>query len=182
MSKLICIVTFAVFTAATAAMAESAIPDLRGTWKGDSETIVLGGGNLHHTATQADEPELRSVSFTLKVDKQDGRRFLRDLLVGARRHESHCRHFAQRHNPYGRRGRLHQRHNAGAEPDGDLLSKTVAGRAHRILHGVDQAAITTTADIAGGTAGPPVPSMVSSDGAICSHIRHGDRGRRGLQV
>jgi len=75
MSKRIRILTFALFTAATAAMAESAIPDLRGTWKGDSETIVLGGGNLHHTATQADEPELRSVSFTLKVDKQDGRRF-----------------------------------------------------------------------------------------------------------
>jgi len=75
MSKLVWFVMFAAFTAATAALAESPIPDLHGTWKGDSESIVLGGGNLHHTATQADEPELRSVSFTLIVDKQDGRRF-----------------------------------------------------------------------------------------------------------
>jgi hypothetical protein len=56
-------------------MAGSAIPDLRGTWKGDSESIVLGGGNVHHTATPSDEPELRSVPFTLTIDKQDGRRF-----------------------------------------------------------------------------------------------------------
>ena len=74
MSKLIWIVTFAAFTAAASALAESAIPDLRGTWKGDSDSIVLGGGNLHHAGTQADEPELRSISFTLTIDKQDGRR------------------------------------------------------------------------------------------------------------
>ncbi|HZC54607.1 MAG TPA: hypothetical protein VE396_00985 [Xanthobacteraceae bacterium] len=47
---------------------------VRGTWKGDSETIVLGTGNPHHTETQA-EPELRSVPFTMVIDKQDGRRF-----------------------------------------------------------------------------------------------------------
>ncbi len=74
MSKFAWIVTLAVLAAAPAA-AQSAIPDLRGTWKGDSESIVLGGGNAHHTATQSSEPELRSVSFTLTVDKQDGRRF-----------------------------------------------------------------------------------------------------------
>jgi hypothetical protein len=59
--------------AAPAAFAETTTPDLRGTWKGDSESIVLGGGNAHHSAT-AQEPELRSVPFTLTVDKQDGRR------------------------------------------------------------------------------------------------------------
>jgi hypothetical protein len=56
-----------------AAFAQSTVPDLRGTWKGDSESIVLGGGNVHHSAT-AKEPELRSVPFALTVDKQDGRR------------------------------------------------------------------------------------------------------------
>jgi hypothetical protein len=56
-----------------AAFAQTTIPDLRGTWKGDSESIVLGGGNAHHSAA-AQEPELRSVPFTLTVDKQDGRR------------------------------------------------------------------------------------------------------------
>jgi hypothetical protein len=57
------------------AAAQNAIPDLRGTWKGESESIVLGGGNPHHPATPADEAQLRSVAFTLTVDKQDGRRF-----------------------------------------------------------------------------------------------------------
>ncbi len=56
--------------------AEVSPPDVRGTWKGDSETIVLGSGNLHHTATAAQaEPEFRSVPFTMVIDKQDGRRF-----------------------------------------------------------------------------------------------------------
>jgi hypothetical protein len=74
MLKLAWIVTLAVLTAAPCA-AQDAIPDLRGTWKGDSESIVLGGGNAHHPATQPNEPELRTVSFTLTIDKQDGRRF-----------------------------------------------------------------------------------------------------------
>jgi hypothetical protein len=75
MSKLPWIVVLATLIAVTAAAAEGPIPDLRGTWKGDSESIVLGGGNLHHVPTQTSEPELRTISFTLTVDKQDGRRF-----------------------------------------------------------------------------------------------------------
>lgn len=73
------IVAFCAF--ATAAMsaamaAEVAPPDVRGTWKGNSKSIVLGAGNLHHgaTATKA-TPEFRSVPFTMVIDKQDGRRF-----------------------------------------------------------------------------------------------------------
>jgi len=57
------------------AASQPAIPDVRGTWKGESESLVLGGGNPHHPSTQGAEPELRSVPFTLTVDKQDGRRF-----------------------------------------------------------------------------------------------------------
>jgi hypothetical protein len=77
MSKLACIFAFAVLAALPAmpAAAETAIPDLRGTWKGESESIVLGGGNPHHPATPSTEPQLRSVPFTLTIDKQDGRRF-----------------------------------------------------------------------------------------------------------
>jgi hypothetical protein len=74
MAKLGCILAFAVLAAIPAA-AQTAIPDLRGTWKGESESIVLGGGNPHHGSTQTNEPQLRSVPFTLTVDKQDGRRF-----------------------------------------------------------------------------------------------------------
>jgi hypothetical protein len=73
MSKLAFIVTLAALAAVPCA-AETAIPDLRGTWKGESESIVLGGGNPHHPSAPADEPQLRSVSFTLTIDKQEGRR------------------------------------------------------------------------------------------------------------
>ena len=74
MSKLILIVVLATLAAAPAA-AESTIPDLRGTWKGNSETIILGAGNPHHAAPPSAEPRLNSVAFTMTVDKQDGRRF-----------------------------------------------------------------------------------------------------------
>lgn len=59
---------------AAATQTETAIPDLRGTWKGDSQSIVLGG-TPHHPKQQAGEPRLTSVPFTLVIDKQDGRRF-----------------------------------------------------------------------------------------------------------
>ena len=75
MSKLAWIVTLVTLIAATSAIAETAIPDLRGTWKGDSETIILGTGNSHHDASATAEPRLNSVAFTMTIDKQDGRRF-----------------------------------------------------------------------------------------------------------
>jgi hypothetical protein len=77
MSKLAWMLTLALLAVLPVrpAATQTAIPDLRGTWKGDSESIVLGGGNPHHPATPATEPQLRSVPFTLTVDKQDGRRF-----------------------------------------------------------------------------------------------------------
>jgi hypothetical protein len=77
MSRLACILTFAALAVLPAppAASQTAIPDLRGTWKGESESLVLGGGNPHHPSTAASEPELRSVPFTLTIDKQDGRRF-----------------------------------------------------------------------------------------------------------
>jgi hypothetical protein len=74
MSKLAWIVVFATLAAAPAA-AESALPDLRGTWKGNSESIILGAGNPHHAAPPSAEPRLNSVAFTMTIDKQDGRRF-----------------------------------------------------------------------------------------------------------
>src|SRR5690349_7384266 len=49
----------------TPALAQSTIPDLRGTWKGDSESVIAGTGNKHHTGAAAqDTPEMRSMSFT----------------------------------------------------------------------------------------------------------------------
>jgi hypothetical protein len=75
MSKLAWIVAFAALTATTAAVSETAIPDVRGTWKGESETIILGAGNPHHASTKTASPRLNSVAFTLTVNQQDGRRF-----------------------------------------------------------------------------------------------------------
>jgi len=75
MSKLAWIVVFATLSAAPAAAQQSAIPDLLGTWKGNSESIVLGAGNPHHAAQPTTEPRLNSVHFTVTIDKQDGRRF-----------------------------------------------------------------------------------------------------------
>ena len=68
------ILALAALIAANAAAAQTSVPDLRGTWKGESETVVVGAGNTHHPATAAEEPELRSVAFTLTIDKQEGRR------------------------------------------------------------------------------------------------------------
>jgi hypothetical protein len=73
MSKLAWIVTLAALTTATAAVAQTPIPDLRGTWKGESETIIQGAGNPHHAATPSG-PRLNSIAFTLTIDRQDGRR------------------------------------------------------------------------------------------------------------
>ncbi len=73
MRNLVWIVTFAAL-AAVPAVADTAIPEMRGTWKGDSHSIVLGGGP-HHPEAKSDEPRFTSVPFTLVVDKQDGRRF-----------------------------------------------------------------------------------------------------------
>jgi hypothetical protein len=75
MSKPACAFAIIALATVSTAAAQSAVPDLRGTWKGESESIVLGGGNAHHAVTSASEPELRSVAFTLTIDKQDGRRF-----------------------------------------------------------------------------------------------------------
>jgi hypothetical protein len=74
MSRFAWIVALSALAAAPAA-AETAIPDLRSIWKGESESIILDGGNSHHPAMPSNEPQLRSVSFTLTIDKQDGRRF-----------------------------------------------------------------------------------------------------------
>lgn len=73
MSKLAWFVMLSALAAAPA-VAETAVPDLRGTWKGNSESIVSGGANPHH-ATQSPETRFSTIAFTLTVDKQDGRRF-----------------------------------------------------------------------------------------------------------
>jgi hypothetical protein len=74
MHKSAWIVTLAMLSAIPAA-AQTAFPDVRGTWKGDSESIVADSGNSHHPGSPQSGTRLTSVTFTLKIDQQDGRRF-----------------------------------------------------------------------------------------------------------
>ena len=57
--------------------AQGSIPDLRGTWKGESESVVFGAGaHPHHgSGPREDATRFTSQPFTMTIDKQDGRRF-----------------------------------------------------------------------------------------------------------
>ena len=48
MSKPACAFALIALATVSTTAAQSAVPDLRGTWKGESQSIVLGGGNAHH--------------------------------------------------------------------------------------------------------------------------------------
>jgi len=60
--------------AATAASAQDAIPDLKGTWTGKGKAMVIGN-NPHHPGSQtaADPPRLRDIEATHVVEGQEGR-------------------------------------------------------------------------------------------------------------
>jgi hypothetical protein len=76
MLKLACILSLAAAGSfSRPAVGQTAIPDLRGNWKGESETVVLGGAHPHHPATQPAEPRFTSTPFTLVIEQQNGRRF-----------------------------------------------------------------------------------------------------------
>jgi opacity protein-like surface antigen len=60
--------------AATAAHAQDAVPDLKGTWTGKGKSIVFGS-HPHHPGQQTptDPPRVRDIEATYIVDGQDGR-------------------------------------------------------------------------------------------------------------
>jgi len=60
--------------AATAASAQDAIPDLKGTWTGKGKAIVFGT-NRYHPGSQAatDPPRVSEIEATHIVEGQDGR-------------------------------------------------------------------------------------------------------------
>lgn len=69
------IVALAIFGATTtAAFAQGAAPDLKGTWTGKGKVAVIGSGD-HHPGTQAptDPARVRELETTHVVDGQDGR-------------------------------------------------------------------------------------------------------------
>src|SRR5712675_1093708 len=55
------------------AHAQTAIPDLKGTWTGKGKSIVFGT-HAHHPGTQtpADPPRVRDIEATYVVEGQDG--------------------------------------------------------------------------------------------------------------
>ena len=74
MLKSVSFAALAILTTTAAATAQTAVPDMRGTWKGNSESIIMGAGNPHHAAPPSG-PRMNSIAFTMTIDKQDGRRF-----------------------------------------------------------------------------------------------------------
>ena len=104
MQKLALAALLAALASAPAA-AQDAFPNLLGTWKGDSESIVLSGGNTHHPG-KSREPRMSSVPFTLTIDKQDGRRDFRYIHLSQAQGSRDRGHLAQRHDLHGRRRRL----------------------------------------------------------------------------
>jgi hypothetical protein len=61
-------------TAGTAAHAQDAVPDLKGTWTGKGKAVVFGT-HAHHPGTQTptDPPRVREIEATHTVEGQDGR-------------------------------------------------------------------------------------------------------------
>jgi len=60
--------------AGTAAHAQDAVPDLKGTWTGKGKAVVFGT-HAHHPGTQTptDPPRVREIEATHTVEGQDGR-------------------------------------------------------------------------------------------------------------
>src|SRR5437868_15380416 len=74
-----CALILAVVGAATAARAQDAIPDLKGTWSGKGKVIIFGG-HAHHPGVRSDSPPtVRDIEMTLLVEGQDGRLAWGDL-------------------------------------------------------------------------------------------------------
>lgn len=83
--KRLTIALAAACTLASSAVAQTAVPDMRGTWIGTSESIVLGN-TKHHAPVGAHAPLLDNVEFTYVITNQDGHRFW-GTLVSARSKE-----------------------------------------------------------------------------------------------
>ena len=69
--------TCGVALASTLAFAQggSSTPDLRGTWTGTNEAVVLGSGMHYPGAETPAMPRTVKTEFTMTITGQDGRRF-----------------------------------------------------------------------------------------------------------
>jgi hypothetical protein len=68
------VLALALLGVTTAARAQDAIPDLKGTWSGKGKAVVIGS-NPHHGGAQpaADAARVREIEASHTVEGQDGR-------------------------------------------------------------------------------------------------------------
>ena len=113
------------FAAATAAHAQGAIPDLKGTWSGKGKAAVLGN-NPHHPGAQtpADPPRVRDIEATHIVEGPGWPARLGTLVIHRRGHQGtlHLDDRArQQVDPRRRSGRLFPDHAHLGQPHGKVL-------------------------------------------------------------
>jgi hypothetical protein len=70
-------VVIALFAPATGAFAQSDVPDLKGSWSGTAEIVILSEV-AEHVAPSA-QPSFPSLRFTITIEQQEGRGFAGSL-------------------------------------------------------------------------------------------------------
>ncbi len=55
-------------------------PDMRGQWKGITDTIVLGSGTHHRNDKAPGMPRMHNQELTLNIKGQDGRKFWGEIV------------------------------------------------------------------------------------------------------
>src|SRR3954471_1844820 len=67
---------------ATIAMAQDtgSYPDMRGQWKGTTDTIVLGTGTHHRSDNTPGLPRMHNQELTLNIKGQEGRKFWGEIV------------------------------------------------------------------------------------------------------
>jgi len=67
------VLALAFLATATAARAQDAVPDLKGTWTGKGKVLIYGNTTHHPTTATPDQPRVRDIEMTLTIEGQDGR-------------------------------------------------------------------------------------------------------------
>jgi len=164
MSKPACAFALIALATVSTAAAQSAVPDLRGTWKGER----VDRARRRQCASRGDFGERTEIALVClhADDRQAGwAPLLWNFFIAARRLESRRHHVARRHDLLGRllgrrRGLLEWNH-AGARPHGALLSQARIGRAHCLLRGIDETAVGKRPPLHHITAWPARPESAA---------------------
>jgi hypothetical protein len=88
MPRFVCSIGLAlacVLAASAPASAQTALPDLKGLWKGTGEAIVDGAAAAHPRSAEskpAGNFRLRSQEYSIRIEGQDGRRFWGAIQAG----------------------------------------------------------------------------------------------------